>query len=68
MEELVLQVAKKTGISEEQARTAANAVIAFLKERLPEPIAGHIDEAIGLVPTGTGNLTSIIHGMFGGKE
>lgn len=43
MEELVKLVAKKTGLSEEMAKTAANTVIDFLKEKLPAPIAGQID-------------------------
>jgi hypothetical protein len=43
MEELVELVAERTGISEELARTAVETVIGFLKERLPDPIAGQID-------------------------
>lgn len=36
-------VAEKAGISEEQAKMAVNTVVSFLKERLPEPIAGQLD-------------------------
>lgn len=37
MDELVRQVTQRTGISEEQARTAVETVVGFLKERLPLP-------------------------------
>lgn len=47
MDELVKQVAAKTGISEENARTAVNTVIGFLKDKLPAPIAAQIDNVIG---------------------
>lgn len=43
MDELVKLVHEKTGIDEAQARGAAETVIAFLKERLPAPIAAQID-------------------------
>ncbi len=47
MDEIVKQVAAKTGISEEQAKTAVTTVLGFLKTRLPAPIAGQIDGVLG---------------------
>ena len=47
MDEIVKQVAAKTGISEEQAKTAVTTVLGFLKNKLPAPIAGQIDGVIG---------------------
>ena len=47
MEELVRQVAERTGISEAQAQTAVITVVGFLKGRLPEPLAGHLDSFLG---------------------
>ena len=47
MEELVKQVAAKTGISEDAARTAVTTVLGFLKDKLPAPIAGQIDSVLG---------------------
>ena len=64
MDELVKMIAKKTGISEEQARSAAEMVIKFLKEKLPEPIAAQLDTLIG----GGGNPTDLLKnvgGLFG---
>jgi uncharacterized protein (DUF2267 family) len=39
MEELVRKVAERTGLSEDQAHGAVEAVLGFLKERLPAPCA-----------------------------
>ena len=43
MDELVGLVVKKTGISEDQAEKAVEVVIGYLKDKLPEPLAGQID-------------------------
>jgi uncharacterized protein (DUF2267 family) len=43
MDELVKMVTKETGLPEAQARKAAEAVIKFLKTKLPAPIAGQVD-------------------------
>jgi hypothetical protein len=57
MDELIKQVAEKTGISEDQARTAVSTVINFLKDRLPAPIAGQLDNFIGGSATAAGAAT-----------
>ena len=56
MDELVKQVATRTGISEDQARSAVTTVIGFLKERLPAPVAGQLDNVIGSGEGGGGGL------------
>lgn len=43
MDELVKLVSKKAGIPEAQAKTAVETVVKFLKEKLPQPLAGQID-------------------------
>jgi uncharacterized protein (DUF2267 family) len=63
MDDLVKLVQQKTGISEEQARTAVATVIDFLKERLPAPIAGQVDGVLNNPGVG-GALGS----LFGGKK
>ena len=68
MEELIKQISAKTGISEDQARTAATTVIGFLKNKLPEPIAGQIDNALGGGSSATGvvgDLAAKVGGIFG---
>ena len=47
MDELIKQVSERTGISQDQARTAVNTVLGFLKDKLPAPIAGQLDGLIG---------------------
>jgi uncharacterized protein (DUF2267 family) len=54
MEELIKQVADRTGIGEEKARQAVETVVGFLKERLPAPIAAHVDTALGGSQAGDG--------------
>ncbi len=46
MEELVKLVAEKTGMPEASAKKAVETVLAFLKERLPDPIADRLDDVV----------------------
>jgi hypothetical protein len=73
MDELVRQVAERTGIAEEQARTAVMTVLGFLKERLPTPIAGQLDGviaggagAVGGLANTAGDVLGGLGGMLGG--
>ncbi len=71
MEELIKQVAERTGISEAQAQTAVITVIGFIKGRLPEPIAGHLDSFLGGGASGAegglgGNLGGAAGDVLGG--
>ena len=65
MEELVRQVAERTGISEAQAQTAVITVLGFLKTRLPEPIAGHLDGLLGGASGAAGGLAGGLGGAAG---
>jgi hypothetical protein len=68
MDELINQVAAKTGLPADKAKATVDQVIAFIKEKLPEPLRGQID---GFLSGGGGNLGDIagkIGGMFGGKQ
>ena len=47
MDELIKLVAGKVGISAEQAEQAVNTVLGFLKDKLPEPIAGQLENIVG---------------------
>lgn len=68
MDEIVKQVVAKTGISEEQAKTAVTTVLGFLKSRLPAPIAGQIDGVLGgegsSTAGGLGDLASKAGSLF----
>lgn len=69
MEELIKQVSGKAGISEDQARSAVNTVLDFVKTRLPEPIAGQIENVMsgegGGIAGTLGDLASQAGGLFG---
>ena len=58
MDELVKLVSQKTGLSEEKSRQAVEIVLAYLKEKLPEPIGGQLESILeghlgqALVPNG----------------
>ncbi len=67
IDELVKRVSEKTGLAEEQSRQAADAVLGFLKERMPEPIAGQIDNFVSGEGGGiTDTISGLAGGLFGG--
>ena len=79
MDELIKQVSTRSGISETQARTAIETVVGFMKERLPAPIAGHVDNVLnsqaGAIGSGidaitdqAGDMLGGLGGMFGKKD
>ena len=66
MEQQILQqIQERAGISEQQARTALDTVVGFLKEKLPAPVAGQVDMAL---KGDMGGLASGLGGLFGKKE
>lgn len=71
MDELINQVAQRTGLAPDKARTAVDTVLGFLKNRLPAPIASQLDNALSGsgAGAGAGGLTDAVKGMgskFGG--
>jgi hypothetical protein len=79
MDELIRQVVERTGISESQAQTAVTTVLGFLKNQLPEPIAGQLDGLIGGaagaaggvaggLAGSAGDILGGLGGMLGGKK
>jgi len=75
MDELIKQVVERTGISEQQARGAVDTVLGFLKNRLPEPLAGQLDGLVGGASGAAGGIAGAagdvlggLGGMFGGKK
>jgi hypothetical protein len=68
MDELVKRVSEQTGLSEEMSKSAAETVINYLNDKLPSPIAVHIDGVLGgRGGAGLGDLTKGLGGMLGGK-
>ncbi len=69
MEELVQLVATKTGLPPAQSRQAVAAVLDFLKQKLPAPLAGQV-EAMLQGESGQGQITDLAQGLsnrLGGK-
>jgi len=68
MEELIKQVSAKAGISEDQARSAVNTVVDFIKNRLPAPIASQVESAMtgegGGIGGAVGDLASKVGGLL----
>lgn len=71
MNEIIQRLIEKTGLPEDQAATAVNTVIGFLKEKLPPSIGSQLD---GLVSGESGVMDKLggigasLGGMFGKKE
>lgn len=63
MEQIIELVSKRAGINEEQARTAVEVVVRQIKERLPGPLAGQVDAALG--GDGSSDPVAGIGGMLG---
>lgn len=61
-QELVRMVADKTGISEDQARKAADTVLGYLKGKLPPQMASQLDN-VASGQGGTGDLGSMASGL-----
>ncbi len=60
MEELVKLVSQKAGITEQQAQTAVNTVLDFVKSKLPPQLASQVDGVV----SGKTDLSGL-GGMFG---
>ncbi len=65
MDELVKLIENRVGISEAQARQAAETAVEFLKGRLPSGLAGHVDDFIA--GKGMPSAMSMMGGLFGKK-
>jgi hypothetical protein len=68
MDQLIDQIVQRTGISRDQASTAAQTVVAFFKDKLPGPIASQLDGVLGGQASGgiAGQAQQALGGMGGG--
>jgi hypothetical protein len=68
MDELINQVAQRTGLAPDKARTAVDTVLGFLKNKLPAPVASQLDGALsGGSAGGMADAAKSAGGMFGNK-
>jgi hypothetical protein len=76
MDELVNRVTAKTGLSQDQATAAVESVLGLLKEKLPAPLASHLDSLVGggqgSAEAGgeglAGKASAMLGNMFGNKS
>ena len=47
MHDIIRAVTERTGLSEDQARQAAETIVGLLKERLPEPASSMLAQYVG---------------------
>ena len=66
MNELVKMVADRVGVGDDKAKTAVDTVVGYLKQKLPQPIAGQIDQVVGGGSGGSGGgVTGAIGDVMG---
>jgi hypothetical protein len=70
MDEMIKQVAARTGLPEDKARDSARAAVDFLDDKLPPPVGGHLQSMLageggsgGL--GGLGDAAGKLGGLFG---
>ena len=65
MDELIKRVGEKAGLPPDRARAAVDAVLSFLKEKLPGPIGSHLDGVLGGGGGGGGIVDEVKKGLGG---
>lgn len=65
MDELIKAVSQKTGLSADQSKAAAQAVLDYLMTKLPAPVGEQIKSA--LMGGGVGDMVKNLGGMLGKK-
>jgi len=74
MEDLIRQVVERTGISEEQARTAVQTVLGYLQNNLPAGVSQQLGGLLGGAAGGggiadrAGDLVGGLGGILGGGK
>ena len=74
MDELIRQVTERTGISEEQARTAVQTVLGYLQKNMPAGISDQLGGLLGGAgggggaQGGVGDILGGLGGMLGGGK
>jgi hypothetical protein len=66
VDDLIATVSQKTGIDADKAKTAVETVVNFLKEKLPGPVGGQIEQALsGSGSDIAGGISKGLGGLFG---
>jgi uncharacterized protein (DUF2267 family) len=65
MNELIEQLKSRVGLDDDKAHSAAQTVLEFLKQRLPEPMASQLESALS--GGGLEGVKEKLGGIFGRK-
>jgi hypothetical protein len=65
MNDLIQQLTSKIGISADQARSAIETVVNFLKTKLPGAVGPQLDAALGQGGEGAAGVADKLKGMLG---
>ncbi len=65
MNEIIQQLKSSVGLDDQQAQSAAQIVIDYLKQRLPAPVASQLDSVIS--GEGGEGIAGKLGGIFGKK-
>jgi uncharacterized protein (DUF2267 family) len=68
MDEIIKLVTKKAGISEDQAKKAVEAVLGFLKVKLPKPVASQVEAVLKGDAGGLKGAAGKVGGLLGKKK
>jgi hypothetical protein len=66
MEQLIKMVTEKTGISESQAKGAVDAVVSFLKDKMPGGLGGQVESFIKGGGNAGGDIVDSVKDKIGG--
>jgi hypothetical protein len=66
MEQIINLVKEKTGISEEQAKTAVDTVVNFLKEKMPAGIGNQVESFVKGGGSSMGDMAGGMKDKLGG--
>lgn len=67
MNEIIQQLKSRVGLNDNQAQSAAQTVIDYLKQRLPGPVAGELDKFVS-GGSGAQGVESKLEGFLGKKS
>ncbi len=67
MNEIIQQLKSRVGLNDDQAQSAAQALIDYLKQHLPGPVAGELDKVVSGAG-GAQGIESKVEGFLGKKS
>ena len=65
MDDLIKTVSEKTGLSEEMAKQVVDVVLDYVKDKLPDSIAGQVDSLLEGGGLNMGSLAGGLGGLLG---